>query len=89
VYANLRGIFAQVTSTQLVGVGCKVRTSGFPSIDSFKIFTTWGWLSEGHTEKEEFECVEESHGEPQGYLSQYVRPQGRRKTSSLILRGLI
>jgi hypothetical protein len=37
-------------------------------VGGFKTFSTWGWLGEGHTEK--FKCVEESHGEPDGYLSQ-------------------
>jgi hypothetical protein len=42
--------------------------SGAPNVGGFKTFSTWGWLGEGHTEK--FKCVEESHGEPDGYLSQ-------------------
>jgi hypothetical protein len=70
VYANLRGIFSQVTSTQLMGVGCKVRSFEVPNIGSFKTFITWEWLGEAHTENSEFKCVEESWGEPHGYLSQ-------------------
>jgi hypothetical protein len=61
-----------------VGVGCKVRTSGAPSIDGFKTFSTWGWLGEGHTEKQEFKCVEESHGEPHGYRSQVCAAPGEK-----------
>jgi hypothetical protein len=78
VYANLRDIFAQVTSIRLVSVECKVRSFGAPKVGSFKTFITCGWLGEDHAEKKEFKCVEESHGEPHGYLSQECEAPGEK-----------